>query len=457
MAIEGESGTDDAGPAARWQKTLRGRSGDLAGGVAAALIAIPQALSLGLLAFAALGPSYASAGVAGALLASVVGNLVAAAMPAARCQIMGARSSGTVIFSGIVAALAAHPLLQTPQGPDAPQVMTLAFAALFVSGLIQVVFALTGLERAVRFVPYPVAAGFLNGIALVILLSQVGPALGSDTSRSLLVALQDPSAVRPAALVVTIAVVASIFLARRHLRKIPEAICGLLVGVVLHYLAEWIFPGSVGPVVGPLPAVTIAPAQLGPMFDFPWSRNGGTWLALLLPNVLILAVVCSLEGLLASVAGDTVTHGRHDSKRLLRGQGGASMLAALFGAMPVVANAHTRVANYLAGGRTAASSLFHAVFMFLAIVALGPLVSGMPVAALAGLMIYIAFSLIDQWTSDLVRRLRTDVEHRGEIALNLGIVLAVALALPLFGVITALALGLVATVLVLLAKLSGLR
>jgi len=455
VAIEGGTGTDDAGQAARWQKTLHGWSGDLAGGVAAALIAIPQALSLGLIAFVALGPSYASAGVAAALLASVIGNLVAAAMPAARCQIMGARASGTVILSGIVAALAAHPLMQTPQGPDAVQVMTLAFAALFVSGLIQVMFALTGLERAVRFVPYPVTAGFLNGIALVILLSQIGPALGRNASRSLLVALQDPWEIRPAALLVTVAVVATIFLARRRFRKIPEAICGLVVGVVVHYLAEWIFPGSAGPVVGPLPPVTFAPAQIGPMFDLLWSRDGGTWVALLLPDVLILAVVCSLEGLLASVVGDTVTHGRHDSKRLLRGQGCAVMIAALFGAMPVIANAHTRVANYLAGGRTASSSLFHALFMFLAIVALGPLISGMPIAALAGLMIYIAFSLIDQWTSDLVRRLRTDVEHRGEIALNLGIVLAVALALPLFGVMTALVLGLVATVLVLLANLSG--
>ena len=455
MAIDGESGTKDAGPAAQWQKTLRGWSGDLVGGVAAALIAMPQALSLGLLAFAALGPSYASVGVAGALLASVIGNLVAAAMPAARCQIMGARSSGTVIFSGIVAALAAHPLLQTPQGPDAALVMTLAFAALFVCGLMQVIFALTGLERTVRFVPYPVAAGFLNGIALVILLSQVGPAVGSNASRSLLAVLQDPAAVRPAALVVTVAVVASIFFARRHFRKVPEAICGLLVGVVLHYLAQWIFPGSVGPVIGPLPLVTLAPAQFAPMLNFPWSRDGGTWFALLLPDVLILAVVCSLDGLVASVVGDTVTHGRHNSKRVLGGQGCAGMLAALFGAMPVVANAHTRVANYVAGGRSAASSLFHAVFMLLAIVALGPLVSAMPVAALAGLMIYIAFTLIDQWTSDLMRRLRTDVKHRGEIALNLGIVLAVALALPLFGVMTALALGLVATVLVLLANLSG--
>src|SRR5690606_9770515 len=96
----------------------------------AALIAIPQAMSLGLLAFAALGPAYASAGVVAGLLASAVGNLTAAAVPAARCQILAARASTTVVFAALVAALAAHPQLQTPAGPDASRILTLAFLAL---------------------------------------------------------------------------------------------------------------------------------------------------------------------------------------------------------------------------------------------------------------------------------------------------------------------------------------
>lgn len=435
--------------------SARGWTGDAMGGVAAAMIAIPQAMSLGLLAFAALGPSYAAAGVVGALLASVLGNLVAGALPAARCQIMGARSSATVVFAGIVAALAAHPLLHSAQGVEAARVVTLAFAALFLAGLLQIIFALTGLGRAVRFVPHPVAAGFMNGIALIILLSQVGPALGSDAGRPVLDTLRDPASIRPAALAVTAAVLAGIFLARRYMRKIPEAVCGLLVGVVLHYLAAWLFPGSTGAVLGPLPAVGFEPAQLGAMLGFPWREDLGTWLTLLLPSALLLAAVMSLDGLLASVVGDAVTQSQHDGKRLLGGQGAAALLGAAFGALPAVANTHTRMANFMGGGRTPASALFHAGFMLLAIVALGPLVSAMPIAALAGLMIYIALSLMDRWTGDLVRRLRTQGEHRGEIALNLAIVAAVAIALPLLNMMVAFALGVSATIVMLLAKLSG--
>ncbi len=455
MAIE--EGSVAAAPAASApvRGTLHVWLGDAAGAMAAALVAVPLAMSLGLLPFTALGPSYAAAGVAGALLTSVIGNLVAAAVPAARCNILGARSSATVVFAGIVAALAANPLLQTAHGPDVAQVMALAFATLFASGLLQIAFALTGLGRAVRFVPQPVAAGFMNGIALIILLSQVGPALGGDAGRSLLATLHNPAAIKPAALVVTAAVIATIFLARRFVRRVPETLCGLLLGVALYYLLTWIFPGSGGPVVGSLPALNFRPVQLGAMLNFPWSRAPGTWLALLLPNALLLAAVISLDGLLSSVAADTVTHTQHDSRRLLGGQGLANVLAALFGAIPAAAIAPTRVANYQAGGRTAASALFHAVFMLLAIVALGPLVSGIPIAALAGLMIYVAYSLIDRWTRDMVRQLRTETEHRGEIALNLGIVAAVTLALPLVNIMLAFAVGVAATVVLLLARLSG--
>ena len=79
-------------PRSRWRLI----SGDIAGGFAAALIAIPQAMSLGVLAFAALGPAYASTGVIAGLFTSVIANLVATAIPASRCQIVGARASTTV-------------------------------------------------------------------------------------------------------------------------------------------------------------------------------------------------------------------------------------------------------------------------------------------------------------------------------------------------------------------------
>jgi sulfate permease, SulP family len=435
--------------------SLRSLQGDMAGGLAATLIAVPQAMSLGLLAFAALGPAFAPVGVIAALLSSVIGNFVSAALPGARCQIMGARASATVVFAGIVAALAAHPLLQTAQGPDAERVMALAFGALFLSGVFMMLFAWTGLGRAIKFVPHPVAAGFMNGIALVILLSQIGPALGLEPSRSLLASLADWRAIRPGSVAVTATVIATIFLAPRITRKVPAVFCGLLVGVAVHSVATGLFPGSAGPVIGALPGMDVTPQELGTMVQMMSSSAVLDWLPFLLLNALVLAAVVAVDGLLACVVGDTVIGEQHRSDRVLAGQGAAQMLASFFGALPMLMNTHTRVANHLAGGRSPFASLFHALFMLAVIFVLAPLISYMPIAALAGLMIYIAYTLVDRWTGDLVRRLRVAPEHRVEIVLNLGIVAGVALVLALANVMAAFALGVSATILMLLARLSG--
>jgi SulP family sulfate permease len=437
-------------PRSRWRLI----SGDIAGGFAAALIAIPQAMSLGVLAFAALGPAYASTGVIAGLFTSVIANLVATAIPASRCQIVGARASTTVVFAGILAALVAHPLLQTPQGPDYHQAVTLAFMGLFFSGVLQIALGLSGLGRAIKYVPYPVIAGFMNGIALTILVAQIGPVLGLEAGHPLFADLTW-SAVKPASLVVAAAVVAAIFLAPRVTRKLPAILIGLLVGVPLHYLFDLVSPGLAGPVVGALPDIELSPHELTAMFDFQWRGEPLAWVLYLLPAALLLAAVGALDGLLASVVVDSLTHSRHDSKRLLTGQGAGNALCAAFGAIPAVANAHTRAANYLAGGRTRLSTLYHALFMLAAMVALGPLVAGLPVAALSGLMIYIGVTLIDRWTRDLLRRLRSDDRHRHEIVLNLGIVAGVALVLLFSNMMAAFAAGVIAAVALLLFKLSG--
>jgi sulfate permease, SulP family len=435
-------------------RSFRAFSGDISGGFSSALVAIPHAMSLGLLAFAALGPEYASAGVIAGLVASVIGSLVAAAVPSARSEIVGARASTTVVFASLIAMLVAHPLLQTPQGPNVPEVLTLAFIVLFLSGVLQIVFGLTGLGRAIKYVPYPVISGFMNGIALTILVSQVGPALGMDAGRPMLEALRNVAAIKPASFLVTAAVVAVILVALRFKSRFPPLLCGLAAGIVLHYLVAAVFPDAVGSVVGPLPGFALEPEQMWRMFAFVGANEMEIWVGVLLPHALMLAAVASLDGLLAAVMGDALTHSRHHSRRVLTGQGAANALGAAFGALPTLGTAHTRIANYLAGGRGPVSTLAHAIFMLSAMLALGPLVAYVPVAALAGLMVYISYTLVDRWTRELAQRLREDHWH-GEVLVNLGIVAAVALTFLLYNVIAAFAIGVAAAVILLLVKLSG--
>ncbi len=434
---------------------LRSVLGDFSGGFAAALTVIPQAMALGLLAFSALGPAWTAFGLIAGVLSSVVGSFAAGLIPAARNQIMSARTSATVVFAGILATLASHPLLQTAQGPDVPQVLTLAFIAVFLAGLFQIGFGLLGFGRAIKFVPYPVIAGFMNGIALLMFASQVGPALGVEIGRSPADILDDPSLVHPASLMVTVVVVVAVIYAPLVIRKLPALFCGLIAGVVLHYLVDWVVPGAAGPVIGALPTVEFAPHELIAMFHLAGRDEFATWVAFLLPSALLLAAFISLDGLLAAVVTDPVTRSRHDSNRLLQGQGIASALAAAFGALPPVMSTYARAANYISGGRTSLSTLFYGLIMLAAVFVLQPLLMRIPVAALAGVIIYTAWTLIDRWTRDLLRRLAADGVDRREILLNLAVVAAVALSLLLINMMVAFAVGIAGAVLLLLVKLSG--
>lgn len=295
----------------------------------------------------------------------------------------------------------------------------------------------------------------MNGIALLMLLSQAGAALGMHVGVSGPEILRNLDAVRPGSVVVTIVVVTMIFLAPRLTRKVPTLLCGLIAGLSLHYLIGYFAPDAVGPVVGPLPVMDFAPRELVAMVHLSGREEIVTWLEFLLPGALLLASVAALDGLLAAVVTDPVIRSRHDSNKLLKGQGAANALAAAFGAIPVVTSTHTSVANYLAGGRTSAAALFHALFMVGSVLALGGLIAYIPVSALAGVIIYTALMLVDRWTRDMVRRLGDAGTDRREILLNLGVVLGVTLALLLFNMIVAFAIGITAAVLMLLAKLSG--
>ena len=429
--------------------------GDISGGLIATLIAIPHAMGLGLLAFAALGPSWAPVGVVAGLVSCVIGSFVSGVIPAGTCMMMGNRTSVAMVFAGILAALVAHPQLQTPQGPDVPQVLTLAFIAVFLSGLIQIGFGALRLGRAIKFVPYPVIAGFMNGIAILMIVSQIGPMLGVDAGISLRELIGNTDVIRPASLLVTIVVIAVIFLAPRVTRKVPVLLCGLLVGIPLHFLIAWQAPEAVGPLVGELQVKDLGPHELFSMLHVSTRDDFAAWLVFLLPSALLLAAVSALDGLLAALVIDPVTRSRHDSDRLLKGQGAAAALAAAFAAIPPAASTHTRAAGFLSGGRTPRCSLFHALFMLLSLVVLGPLIARVPVAALAGVIIYTALTMVDRWTHDLIRSLGADRIDRSEILLNLSVVLCVTLSMLFVNLMAAFAVGIAAAIFLLLVKLSG--
>ena len=428
--------------------------GDLTGAFTATVLTLPGAMSLGILAFAALGPGYAGAGILAAMMTAVVANVAATLFPAVRCQVLGSRASTTALIGAFVAMLAAHPEMQSAGGVDTARVFALVAVAVMASGLLQAGFGLAGIGHAVKFVPYPVVAGFMNGIALMILASQLRPAVGLEGTAPFGTTLAELAQAHVSSVVVATTAFAGLFLAEKHPTRVPAVVIGLASGIAMHYLLAAVWPASAGAVVGITPTGGIpVPSPVG-VWHAVTGSSGSLLLEVVLPAAILLAAVSAIEGLLSAVVADSVTRGRHDGSRALASQGMANVAAGFFGALPAAGYMQTPIASFRAGARTPLSTLFHALFVLLVLLILGPFVAKVPLAALAGLMIFFAVTMIDRWSRDLLWRVGGGKHGRVEMGLNVLIVVGVAAAQAMLNVVWALAIGVVASVALLLVKLS---
>ena len=148
--------------------TLRG---DVTGALVAAVITISESVPLGLMTFAALGTAFAGMGVVAGLYGAVAAGLVAALLGGAPRMISGPRASVAVIMATMVAMVANAPDLKAHGG--ASMAIALAMFGVFLAGVAETLFGVVRLGRVIKFIPYPVIAGFMNGVAVLLLLSQL--------------------------------------------------------------------------------------------------------------------------------------------------------------------------------------------------------------------------------------------------------------------------------------------
>src|SRR5512143_1245702 len=152
--------------------------GELLGGVASATASLALALSLGLLAFAPLGPQHAEIGVVAGFASAIYGQLVAGLLGAAAHPGSGPRASTSLILGGLVAMLCADPALAPPAEHGVERVVALAATAVIVAGVLQVLLGALGAGLLARYVPYPFIAGFMCGASALIIIAQLSPLTG---------------------------------------------------------------------------------------------------------------------------------------------------------------------------------------------------------------------------------------------------------------------------------------
>lgn len=437
---------------------LRYLSGDLTAGLVTAIVAIPHCLPLGIIAFAPLGPDYAGLGAAAGIVSSIVGGIFSALFGSSRVLVGGPRVSSALLMAATLGVLVNDPTLQTVHGLNVPRILSLLFLYVIIAGVIQVGFGVFRFGRIIKFIPYPVIAGFMNGVALLMLLAQYQYILGLPHDYRWRGFADLIAVAQPGAVLVAVVTVASVLACRRFAPRSPILIFGVLSGSAVYFALMQMNGGlRLGDLVGEIPRGVPMPvyaeaivAQIG------W--NAATWESFLriLPGAAVLALMASVESLLSALSADTLSGQKHDANRELIGQGLGNIACGLFGAVPS-AGATTRVAaSYQAGGRTPLAAISHGVVLLLAFVIGGGVLSVIPEAVLGGVMVFLAVSLFDDWSRQLfVKFARLGRGNwRGDLAANLVVVVLVFTATVVINPIVAVGLGVLASMILFVRSMS---
>ncbi|CDQ40863.1 SulP family inorganic anion transporter [Virgibacillus salexigens] len=258
------------------------------------------------------------------------------------------------------------------------------FAATILTGMIQIIFGICKLAKAMKFVPRSVMVGFVNALAILIFTAQLPHFKGEGWIMYALVGL-------------TLAI---IYLLPRITTAVPSALVAIVVVTAIVVLGD-IQVGT----VGDMGALTQQlPVFLLPSIPFTWET-----LMIIFPYAFALAIVGLLESLLTSNIVDDMTDTESNKHRESRGQGIGNIIAGCFGGMAGCAMIGQSVINVKSGGRGRLSTLVAGIFLMFLIIVLGGLVVQIPMAALVGVMIMVSIGTFD-WSSirNINRLPRTD-------------------------------------------------
>jgi sulfate permease, SulP family len=380
-------------------RRLRLARGDLFGGLTAAVIALPLALAFGVAAMSPLGPEHASTGALVGLLGAIFTGFFASCFGGTPAQITGPTGPMTAVITLFVASS-----MVGRTTADVPLIMTLTGLAIAVGGGIQIALGWVGGGKLVKYIPYPVIAGFMNGIAVIIVLGQVKPFLGVTGGFSDL----DLASAWVPILIGTITI-AAIGVTRRLSPAIPGALVGLLAGVAAYLVIALLGHAPlraddntllIGAVPNPFTSFDHVPLlQLGSLGDVSLLDAKRV-----LSTGVTIAVLGSIDSLLTSVVADVVTGGRHDSKKELYGQGIGNAVAGLLGGLAGAGATVRTLVNLNAGGRTRHAGMIHAGAILVVVLALGYPAGWIPQATLAGILFVTAYGIIDRYSLGLFRR-----------------------------------------------------
>jgi SulP family sulfate permease len=375
-------------------------AGDFWGGLAAMLVALPSAIAFGVTIYSPLGGSYAAYGALAGILGATALGLIAPALG-------GTQRLITAPCAPAAAVLAAFAIEFMQQGMALEALLLMLAIIGLLAGTLQVIFGSVGLGRLIKYMPYPVVSGYLSGVGLIIIGSQVPKLLGVPKEVHFWQSLLALDAWRWQGIVVGIVTIVVMVGAPKVTRRVPAAILALAAGV-LAYFGLTLFDPALLVLEGN--RLIVGPMGGGGGFSdaFMGRVNGIAGLGLeqlkmLLVPALTLAVLLSIDTLKTCVVLDALTRSRHNSNRELVGQGLGNIASAVIGGIPGAGTMGATLVNMSSGAASRLSGVMEGVLALVAFLVLGSLIAWVPVAALAAILIVIGVRMIDRHSLQLLK------------------------------------------------------
>jgi len=382
--------------APEWRQpgTLRA---DLLAGLTGAVVVLPQGMAFATLA--GLPPQYG-------LYAAMLPCIVAALFGSSRLMVTGPANAISLTTMALIAPLAAV---------GSPDYVRLVLTLTFLVGTLQLLLGLARVGAVVDKVPHSVIVGFTAGAAVLIVNSQLGALLGLSLARgtSVLTNLQSAmmqfAAVQWPSVIAAGATVLAALLWRPLNRYVPAMLVAVIVGTLAAYavaawMPEWPRLATVQALPGALPPLSLPDLSI----DTVRSLFGAT----LVMTLLALTEAVAIAKAVARRHGDTL-----DGNREFIGQGLANLAGAFTSALPASGSFNRSGVNVQAGARTPLAAVFAAVLLVLILFFVAPWASWLPLAVIAGLLLVVAWGLIDG--REIVRLWREEPLERAPLAVTL--------------------------------------
>lgn len=345
--------------------------GDILGGVTAAIVSLPLALTFGVAS--GVGPE---AGLYGAIII----GLFAALFGGTPTLISEPTGPMTVIMAAVITTLIAD-------NPD--NGLAMAFTVVMIAGLTQIIFGVMKLGKYITMMPYSVISGFMSGIGCILIVMQLAPALGSTAPSGGVVGTLSslPAIISNISLIefgMAIATITILYVTPKKLKNIvpPQLIALIMISLVSVLFFQNVDIRRIGEISVSLPSIVL------PEFTPDQMRT-------MILDGIVLGMLGCIDSMLTSVIADNLTRSEHKSDKELIGQGIGNMVSGLFGGLPGAGATMGTVVNIQAGAKTALSGLVRVLILVVAVFGASGLISVIPIAVLAGIAVKVGIDILD--------------------------------------------------------------